>query len=107
MSKLGISRWATRNEITNASRSSYGSRSVFSSTRPVDASKAFGLVSDQSGIARITEEMATMKNRLREMEGPVAEGLRLEKEKREEGEKMQQLVVRVLSGQLLVSAYPY
>ena len=70
MSKLGISRWATRNEITTANRSAYGSRSVFSSTRPVEASKAFGLVSDQSGIARITEEMAAMKNRLREMEGP-------------------------------------
>ncbi len=88
-------------------RSAYGSRNVFSSTRPVESSKAFGLVSDQSGIARITEEMAAMKNRLREMEGPFAEGLRLERDKREEGEKMQQLVVRIPSEDMLLLADPH
>ncbi|KAK4685434.1 structural maintenance of chromosomes protein 5, partial [Tremellales sp. Uapishka_1] len=75
----GIRTWATRTEFTRATQSAYGSRAINEATHQPRPAKAFSLVVDNDAIKKISDEIADLKRRRKDMEGPTA-NLRAEAE---------------------------
>ncbi|KAL7423200.1 Structural maintenance of chromosomes protein 5 [Cryptotrichosporon argae] len=75
-SKVGISRWATRNDVTVAMRSRYGRRDVQTTTQPLPPAKAFNRTIDQQAVNALENEIGQKKRRLNELEKPTQETAR-------------------------------